>query len=189
MLIATEGVNKTERNYFLEFNRKQDFYRIVLASGSSTDPIGIVKEAILSYEKFGLETVSGDIAYAVFDTDFGKEMQIEEARSLAKKNGIKLALSNPCFEVWLMLHFRFSTKGYYSNEEVNAEISKIWPDYRKNISSFESIHSQGKTAINRANRLKRFHTETGAKGEIEYCNPSTDVHRIVELLIDNNKTI
>lgn len=186
MLIGAEGVNKTERNYFLGFNRRQKNYRVIFAPGSDTDPEGIVKEVIRNKEENGLEAALGDVAYAVFDTDFGKEPQIERARKVAERNGIRLALSNPCFEVWLMLHFRYSTKGYYSNEDVHNDMSKLWPDYRKNLNSFERIQEKESEAIRNAEKLKSFHANTkGKEVKIEHCNPSTDVDRLVKKLIQN----
>ena len=86
-----------------------------------------------------LEKDAGDLAFVVCDTDFHKEDQIQEARTLAEQNNITLLLSNPCFEIWLLLHFKYSTKPYASNIELLNELQNSWPEYSKNISSFEAI--------------------------------------------------
>ena len=54
VLIATEGINKTEQSYFSEFNRIQSEYHIVFASGNSTDPVRIVKDAIRTIDNRGI---------------------------------------------------------------------------------------------------------------------------------------
>ena len=79
ILVSAEGMNKTERTYFAEFNRLQKDYHIVFATGTSTDPVNIVSEAIDGVTKNGLNLRQGDIACAVFDADFGKAGKIKEA--------------------------------------------------------------------------------------------------------------
>lgn len=182
ILLATEGLNKTERNYFVEFNRKQNKYQVSFSSGSNTDPLGIVRDACRAAEKNELDFSLGDKVYAVFDTDFGKEKQIREARELAKKNRVSLLLSNPCFEIWILLHFRFSTRGFQSNEEVLNELKNRWPEYRKNINTFSYIADRHEVAIENAKQLLLFHDSVSDEKQIEKRNPSTNVHELVEIL-------
>ena len=49
---------------------------------------------ICSMTKFGV----------YFDVD--EHPGISDAKQMARASGIKLAISNPCFELWLLLHFR-----------------------------------------------------------------------------------
>lgn len=51
LLIATEGNNKTETNYFRFFNNRQSEYRIQMASGNNTDSIKIVEDLIRAARK------------------------------------------------------------------------------------------------------------------------------------------
>lgn len=184
ILLALEGKNKTERTYFREFNSVNGSYHVSFAKGNNTDPVNIVKDAISSYKKMELEKDAGDLAFVVCDTDFHKEDQIQEARTLAEQNNITLLLSNPCFEIWLLLHFKYSTKQYASNIELLNELQNSWPEYSKNISSFEGITEKKLAAIDNAKRLKQFHKLKNHTTEIEKCNPSTDVYILVELLDD-----
>ena len=182
LLVATEGNNKTEKNYFTEFNRTQNRYHIVFAEGNNTDPAKVVTDAAVSSENRGLELTHGDKAYAVVDTDFGKEKQIQEARRLAEKYRVDLLLSNPCFEIWFLLHFRYSTRGYSSNSEVLDEIKNRWSDYEKNMESFSSITDRTEIAIENAMQLEKYHEKNNEKVVIERCNPSTNVYKLVELI-------
>ena len=44
-----------------------------------------------------------DEVWCVFDVD--QHPNFAEAKDQARDNGIRLAVSNPCFELWLLLHF------------------------------------------------------------------------------------
>lgn len=180
VLIATEGINKTEQSYFSEFNRIQSEYHIVFASGNSTDPVRIVKDAIRTIDNRGIRIDYGDSVYAIFDTDFNKEEQIRDARNLARKNQVSLILSNPCFEVWILQHFRFSTRGYHSNEEVISELINRWPEYRKNIGTFQYISDRTDVAIENSRKLESYHEEVNPRTNTEDRNPSTDIFKLVE---------
>lgn len=187
ILIATEGKNKTERNYFREFNRSIKGCAIVFSDGNNTDPVNIVHDALNSADKRDIEPQNGDSIYAVFDTDFKKESQISEARKLAERNGVEIILSNPCFEVWLLLHFRYSTRGYQSNNEVIKELNDVRPEYRKNIASFKQLQDRCEDAIENTGKLKKFHNETKGTDIVERCNPSTDVDKLVTRIIEARK--
>lgn len=182
ILIAAEGKNRTERNYFTEFNRRQRNYHIIFAEGNNTDPVKVVTDAFTSSEKKGLELKQEDKAYAVIDTDFGKEKQIRDARLLAKQNRVELLLSNPCFEIWILQHFRFSTRGYNTNSDVLEELKNRWPDYEKSTDSFADLMDRTEIAVENARRLKKYHIQNNSKVQIEDCNPSTNVYELVELI-------
>jgi hypothetical protein len=51
-----------------------------------------------------------DECWCVFDVEWPQNHpHLREAVQLAKDNGIRLAVSNPCFELWLILHFEDQT--------------------------------------------------------------------------------
>lgn len=60
-----------------------------------------------------------DEVWCVFDID--DHPKIADARQQARDNGIDLAISNPCFELWVLLHF----------QDQRAHISRC-PDTRRN---------------------------------------------------------
>ena len=183
ILIAVEGGNKTERNYFVELNRRQGEYHINFADGNSTDPANVVEDAINSALNKGIDYLKGDKVYAVLDTDFGKEKQIEDARRRANRENVEMILSNPCFEIWLLQHFRYSTGGYNSGSEVLKELTEFWPGYRKNLDSFQDLYDKTELAIKNSNDLIKFHDSVNQRAELEYRNPSTDVYKLMQLII------
>ena len=71
-----------------------------------TDAMNLVKFCVGQMNYIGLDLSEGDIAICVFDILGNDAAHLEEAFLMAESNGIILALSNPCFELWYLLHFR-----------------------------------------------------------------------------------
>ena len=68
----------------------------------------------------------GDEVWAVFDRD--EHERHEEAVRLCETNGIRVARSNPCFEVWLILHERDFDRPD-DRHEVQRELQRLRPEY------------------------------------------------------------
>ena len=183
ILIGAEGKNRTERIYFRELakahNRK---YVVRFAKGNSTDPIGIVKDTIKDYEKEC--TDEGDMAFAVFDTDAdeNKQKYIDEAVTLAKRKGVHTVCSTPCFEVWYLMHFRYSTGPILSSRKVLEEMEKYVPGYEKSSGIYHKIRNMTMTAIHNAERIEAYHDMDGIRKKSIKRNPGTEVHEIVRIL-------
>ena len=47
-----------------------------------------------------------DVIWCVFDVEYPVRVRLEESLAIAKEERFKIALSNPCFELWLILHFK-----------------------------------------------------------------------------------
>ena len=72
IIIACEGKNKTEENYFKNYNSRKCIIRF--SKGNSTDPVGIVND-LIKFINAEVGRESGDKYYAVFDTDVNKNLQ------------------------------------------------------------------------------------------------------------------
>lgn len=108
--------------------------------GNSTDLVKIVNDLIRVIDsEVGKEASDKD--YAVFDTDFNKEIQnqIDEAKELAGKNRVEILILTPTFEFWYILHFVFTTPNYNLSEEVLEEISNKIKGYAKNVNTYSII--------------------------------------------------
>ncbi len=110
-ILFCEGKN-TEPAYFSAIGR---VWNDALVSIESRDgigvPIKIAREAVAFARSEGLAQggrrprnrfEKRDEVWAVFDRD--NHQKYEEAVRLCETNGIRVARSNPCFEVWLILH-------------------------------------------------------------------------------------
>lgn len=118
------------------------------------------------------DNASYDAVWCVFDTD--EHPNLEQARAMAREGGIEVALSNPCFELWLLLHFRESP-GMRGRKEVARMLRKHVASYDKRVEF--AVYRQGyAAAVTRAQRLERDAAADGEDGR----NPSTGVHRLAE---------
>lgn len=96
---------------------------------------------------------------------------------IARKPGFNTAVSCPCFEIWLLLHVRYSARS------LTARAAK--DDARQSIASYDSGATFGElqphldAALTNAERLRQHH-ETADTGPDR--NPSTDVDRLVHAL-------
>lgn len=183
ILIGTEGKNKTEIGYFNKFNRIQKNFCVRFSSGNSTDSMGIVEDIKRTRAK--LKFHAGDLAFAVFDADLWgtRGKQIQQAINYAEKQEIKVILSNPCFEVWFVLHFEDGRAPYDSSDKVIDKLKQYVPDYEKSRDMFEVLHGNMEKAISRAEQLRRYHEDNNTV-KLSEQNPMTDVDRLVKLLCD-----
>lgn len=184
LAISAEGKNKTERNYFKRFNKFQDKFAINIIPGNETDPVNLVSAAISYSKKEELDFHSGDIALALIDVDVNHEQvkQIREAIAIAQKNNVLVICSNPCFEVWLFLHLKYSTGSHYSSNKCVDELKSVWPTYLKGTTDFSTIEDLTNEALRNAKKLLNYHESAGNTSILDQ-NPVTLVHTIVEKLV------
>ena len=183
-LIAAEGKNKTEKTYFSDFEDGKKSYNITYARGNNTDPLKLVKMLIKEIDELKLDLQDDDVAYCIFDTDVdtNKNKIIEEAIQLARKNNIKIITSSPCFELWFLLHYDYTTANMDS-EEVIKRLKEYYPKYEKNINIYPDIIKEIDLAIDRAKKIEKYQTDNNRRiGTVE-ANPNTEVYKIVEYLM------
>ena len=138
-----------------------------------SDPLSIVETAIEEKDKGDYESV-----WCVFDLDTiekNKEIKAEVKRK-AKKGNIHIADSFPCFEIWYLLHYNYSTTSYSSSAQVISELKKHIGDYceqqtwirKKNL--FEFLQDKLASAKENAKRLDEYNktnnVENGTKCSI-----------------------
>ncbi|MFM1802830.1 MAG: hypothetical protein RJA81_2182, partial [Planctomycetota bacterium] len=82
------------------------------------------QKAIFSENRF----VNYDEVWCVFDRD--EHPYFEQSIHTAKASNIKLAISIPCFELWVYLHIQESP-GMQHHQKMLKMVKKIKPDYKK----------------------------------------------------------
>lgn len=182
LLLGVEGKNKTEKRYFSKFNRLQNKYVIQFSSGNETDPLQLVENLIKDIKDQGLVLKDKDVACAVFDVDNdrSKNQSIKQAQRMAKKYGIDLIPSNPCFELWFLLHFEFST-AFCTNNDVFNNLQKHLPDYEKSDPCFDQLYPHLKTAVENSKKLRKHHIVVKHKNIFDQ-NPMTDIDNIFDFI-------
>ncbi len=184
IVIGTEGHNKTEELYFRELEKKQKRYHFIFAQGNETDPIKIVRNTAKKAKDEELSAKEGDMAISVFDLDVdeNKRNQLEKAKEVAQKKNVNIMSSNPCFEVWYLEHFGYTSKPFFSSNAVIKELEKKIPGYHKNVCDFNILYPKTKAAIDNCKKLDEYHV--GNNEPDEFANPRTDIYRVVQTLID-----
>lgn len=182
VLLAAEGKNKTETQYFKSIPSSD--YIIRFAPGNYTDPVNMVHALKKEYNELELDAELGDAAFCLVDSDFDpiKDTQLEKADAAAG-NLINVVVSSPCFEVWYLCHYTLSTRQYISNNEVLKNLKDHIPEYRKGmLGVWEIVGDKTENAIQNAKSLENQCLEKGLKRHTVEFTPSTEVYKIIELL-------
>ena len=105
-------------------------------------------------------------------TDVDEHKRLEPALDKAKGNDIRVALSNPCFELWLLLHFRESP-GAQHRHELQRRVRNETGGSTKHV-DFSKYESGYQDAVRRAALLTKTALEDGEPRR----NPTTTVYQL-----------
>ncbi len=149
-LILIGCCGKTERHYFLGLRSKLKRQELKVTDFGSAAPQTAIKK-IKTLQK---EHTYNEI-WLVCDKD---DFDLNHINQEAKKNNIRIAYSNPCFELWFILHFIYTTSTMSTKEcfEKWKKVCKknLHHDYKKpGIGLFSKIESHMKNAIKNAKQL------------------------------------
>ena len=169
MLVVTNG-SRTEVDYFEALRDEPwvtaDKVKVKFEPG---EPIAIVARAakIRDANEY-------DEAWVVCDMDeFDVRVAMERAAAESTpEQPLTLALSVPCFEVWLILHLSDGCPGFNHAAQVGAHLKKLVRAWDKKALDFDHFRAGVFDAVMRAKRL----------GDPPGTNPSTAVWRLVESL-------
>jgi hypothetical protein len=173
-LIVCEG-ERTEPLYFENF-RVSKSVRVI---GTGFNTVSLIQRAIEirneSEDKF-------DQVWCVFDKDSFSDENFNRAINLAAANAIKVAYSNEAFELWYLLHFRYSDSALSRNLYAEMLSKFLGFSYKKQFPGMhEVLDSRQADAIRNATQLlTSYNPHNPAKN-----NPCTTVHILVQTLSDN----
>lgn len=175
-VVATEG-SETEKNYLVRcFGGQGRPYTLDFApSDKASAPKHVLKRMQVHLKKKALR--KGDEAWILVDRDDWPEqeiIQLEEWACAEKKRF--LALSNPKFEYWLLLHFEEGS-GLKGPNECDVRLLKYWPQYTKSTDNMSPLVAGIRNAVANARRH-----------DTPPCNcwprsTGTTVYRLVERLL------
>jgi hypothetical protein len=184
VLIVTEG-SKTEPLYLNDIRKRHRISpaHIRVEPSENTDPLGLVNFAKAEFEK----SRAYDRIYAVFDRD----EHLNYANGLARARALNNKLKNderksvpfipipsvPCFELWLLLHYR-DVDAFFHRDDLIREVKRRIPGYQKGMEGVYEITSPNIGDANgRAARLRqRFGPDAGT-------DPYTDVDVLIAYLL------
>jgi hypothetical protein len=184
ILIVCEGI-VTERYYFNDL-RIQTKSLVELRIEPGGTPKTLVERAVdlkRSAEKVAKrakdENLKFDVAWCVFDVD--EHPYLAEAQQQARDNGIKVAVSNPCFELWALLHFQ-DQRAHIERREVQRLCRDYMPGYDKRLPC-EALLAAYDEAVRRSVDLEHWHHTRDTDGS----NPSTGVHRLTAEIVKEGR--
>ncbi len=217
IVIVCEG-KETEVDYFNGFNSRYTRVDVIVPDknsrgknkSKSTDPESLVEKAIYYKEnKYDIDEKDGDRVWCVFDVDINynnnnavksKIDEIEKAKKISDKKKIKLGISNPCFELWYLLHYEYTTATLRNYDAVKQKLDKYIDNYEKNESIYDELKEQVYDAIERGKRLKKYHEDLGKKlpnvekdnykataKDLAESNPYSNVGELVEYMEELNE--
>ena len=180
LLVVCEGA-VTEKEYLQGFaNRcRNSRVQIEIASEAGRDPKSLVeiakahkKRAEEAAEK-GDSNLAYDQVWCLHDIDDHPVDKISAAKDMARDHGITLAVSNPCIELWLYLHFEDT--GVIHRKKLASLLKKRFPQYDKHV-QFADYEPGLSDAIKRAKTLDKLAQTALEPGR----NPTTAVYRLIE---------
>lgn len=178
--IFSEG-EKTEVQYVIEWHRQYRDRVVVTFAVVGRGPLQLVEEAVRSKQKADTQERRGrglapNAFWCVFDVD--EHPDIPRAVELARNHGIELAISNPCIELWLYLHYVDNRRWDHRHDIQHAlkECSGI--DKTLTTKHLEFLIENYETAQGRAIALDKMHDDN----ESDDRNPSSGVWRLVEVI-------
>jgi hypothetical protein len=188
ILIACEG-KYTERLYLNAI--KQDLrlstVKITILPHDGTDPLSVVNKVLDKRQDVKREGTweKEDLAWAVFDGD--EHLQKDpnnwhQAIQKAKKENIRLAITNPSIEFWFLLHFQDYSANIPPDKAVKL-LKKHIPNYDKSGCYYpEPLNNKRtKDAIARANKLDELAKQNKLP---EYANPYCNgISQLVEMML------
>jgi len=162
--IASEGT-KTEPNYFKGLKISLKNPNIHIKSIARDDTASAPNHVLRKVNEFKKETrlMSTDELWLVIDIDRWTTKMLSEIARECLQHKYFLAVSNPRFELWLLLHLADVSK--YKNEEkdklkkvnghIENRIKEICGSYKKNCLNMEIFRPKILKAIKRAKKLDK----------------------------------
>ena len=120
------------------------------------------------------DNLAYDSVWCIFDVD--DHPAVGEASEMARDNRIRLAISNPCIELWLLLHFS-ENPGMQHRDTISRILKNHVPDYDKHVdyATYSAGYSQ---AVTRARKMD----QDAREAQEPHRNPTTGVYELTELI-------
>ena len=194
LLIICED-KKSSKLYFEAFKRDEKLKRdlasvsIEVVHPSDHSPVGLVNEAKQKKLKAKRDRNPFDEIWIVMDKDYHANM--EKAFNIAYTNKFKIALSVICFEYWVLLHFEKTCKAFTRCDDIISYIRKSYfSEYLKSENVYIDLKDKVNYAIKNGEWVIKHNQNDIDRGcKLYELSAYTDVHKLVERLINPNKFI
>jgi hypothetical protein len=171
-IIATEGA-VTEKQYFERFGNSRIKVEVLATGNDNKSAPKYVFDRLNSFkEQFDLH--EDDMLWLVIDVDrWNKDGELSQICREAKQKNYHLAVSNPCFEVWLCLHFGDLDPEDRTCKQFKSSLGKI-------LGSCNGISPYAPHLADAIERAKVLHSDFQQNWPPTI---GTHVYRLVEILL------
>ena len=180
ILIVCEA-SKTEPTYFNDLKRaeRRQVELKIVPAGSPKTVVETAVEMLRDARRQARRDpfLGYDQVWCVFDID--EHPLVSDAMQQARDNKIELAISNPCFELWALLHFQ-DQQAHIERDRLREISQNHMTGYDK-VLPFPVLFPNIEDAIRRAEELDRLQQLRDTPG----ANPSTGVYRLVRSIRSN----
>lgn len=181
VVIASED-RYAVKQYFAFFRSTRVQFEVLETDDGKSSPRHVLHRLDEFKKEYDLDLEKGDQLWLVCDTDHWIEPShiknlVKVVRQCAQK-GIGVALSNPCFDLWLLLHFdEFPSESALTCDEVGDRIRTIVGQYNK-----KKVYNLPITDELVRDATRRSKANQPSTGEIPN-QTQTAVHLIIEDLL------
>jgi RloB-like protein len=178
----------TEPNYFTDFARflRSQLIEVEIAPERRKDPKRLFELALARRAEADREAkrerdlnLRYDEVWIVFDCD--DRPGVTDVVRQAESNGLGTAFSNPCFELWLLLHFQ-DHYSFVTTKQAQAAVRRHVPAYVKHM-EYTKLEGKAGDALKRAARLESTARENGHV----LGNPTTSVWQLIVRLCEDSR--
>lgn len=177
LIIAAEG-RETERQYFAMFRSTRVQVKVLSADDNRSAPEHVLERLRQFRDEY--ELGEGDALWLMLDVDRWGDKKLAAITQQANTSGFGLAVSYPCFEVWLLFHFSDQAPSAAKCAEVESALREaMGGSYSKTRLEEARFQPFIHAAADRAQSA-----DPSPQGRWPSA-PGSHVYRIVRVLIDD----
>lgn len=176
VVIASED-RYAVKQYFELFHSTRVQFRVLETDNSCSSPSHVMARIEAYMKEFDIG--EGDQFWLVCDTDHwvasGHIQNLRDVVRRCKQKGIGVALSNPCFELWLLLHFEDFPKSPVNNCSDVVELLK------QSVGGYDKkkVYNLPITVVHVESAISRAQANCDLSDQIP-STTQTSVHSIIE---------
>lgn len=173
------------RQYFQGLRADLRFHPVQIAIGEGCgEPLGLVRDAVAHRQRAPLSPADRRSAYdevwCVIDVESPPHARLQDALTLAREEDIRVALTNPCFDLWILLHFADVTAHVLPRalqKRIEKETACGFTAQHKHL-RYEALDGLHQAAAGRAEAIRRRAEQMGRCDPLT-ANPWVDIDRMV----------
>lgn len=178
VVIASEDRYAVQQ-YFEFFHSTRIQFKVLETDDGRSSPTHVMDRLSQFMKEYDLG--EGDQFWLVCDTDHWTEAghikNLKQVVAHCRKKGVQVAISNPCFDLWLLLHFAdFPVTSPLTCKDVQRQLRQVIGQYNKTRVFALPIDDNG--VQNAIDRSKAHSSSVGIPQ-----TTSTAVHLIIEDLV------